>query len=159
MVVRVNLNTGAVTTLVNGASAGTCSPATYIGDGGQGALARVCVAAPAATANLRRYGAGTGGLALSASGAILYIADSGHHAVRALTLGSGIITAVAGTGGLAGYSGDGGLATLALLNTPLAVAVHPLTGALFIADTLNFVVRAVSTLGIITTVAGSAASA
>jgi len=53
----------------------------------------------------------------------------------------------------AGYSGDGGLATKALLNGPKGVAVDH-AGNLYIADASNNRVRKVSTAGIITTVAG-----
>jgi sugar lactone lactonase YvrE len=92
---------------------------------------------PAERARLRRP---TG---LSIAGNVLYIADSGNHAVRAVDLASGIIELVAGRG-LAGFDGDGGPAEEALLDTPLAVAAHPDGGSLFIADSENRRVRAVN---------------
>ena len=64
----------------------------------------------------------------------------------------GIITTVAGTG-VSGYSGDGGLATAAQLNTPWGVAVDS-SGNLFISDSGNYRIRRVSS-GIITTIAGT----
>jgi len=53
-----------------------------------------------------------------------------------------------------GYSGDGGTATAAKLNQPLAVAADAV-GNVYIADTENFRIRRVSPDGIITTVAGT----
>jgi sugar lactone lactonase YvrE len=63
------------------------------------------------------------------------------------------ISAFAGTGAV-GYSGDGGPALEATLNDPRTVAVGP-RGDVFVADTLNNVVRRVDPSGIITTVAGT----
>ncbi len=84
------------------------------------------------------------------SGGNLYIADTGNHVIRLVSQGA--ITTVAGNGS-AGYSGDGGNATSAQLNSPLGVAVDA-AGNLYIADTGNNVVREVSG-GVITTVAGN----
>ena len=64
----------------------------------------------------------------------------------------GIITTVAGNG-VAGFGGDGGLATSANLNFPTSVSVDQ-NGNLYIADMCNHRVRKVSPDGIITTVAG-----
>ncbi len=64
----------------------------------------------------------------------------------------GIITTVAGNG-MAGFSGDGGLATAARL-IPSGVAVGP-DGSLYIADYGNNRIRRVGPDGIITTVAGN----
>ena len=59
----------------------------------------------------------------------------------------------AGTGG-AGYSGDGGPASVAHLYQPMAVALDA-SGNLYIVDTYNHRIRKVDTAGIITTVAGN----
>jgi len=59
----------------------------------------------------------------------------------------------AGTGTL-GYTGDGGLAQLAELDSPYGVSVDA-SGNVYISDTQNFVVRKVDTSGKITTIAGS----
>ena len=80
----------------------------------------------------------------------LYIADTGNNRIRKVS--SGTITTVAGNG-TQGFSGDGGPATRAHLNTPEGVALHS-AGNLYIADTDNGVIRKVSN-GIITTVAGN----
>src|SRR5262249_18879241 len=53
-----------------------------------------------------------------------------------------------------GYAGDGGPATKAQLNQPRGVAIDS-AGNVYIADTMNNVVRKVNTSGVITTVAGN----
>ncbi len=63
------------------------------------------------------------------------------------------IATFAGTG-VAGYSGDGGLADQAQLNGPQGIAVDSV-GDVYIADTFNHRVRRVALDGTITTVAGT----
>jgi RHS repeat-associated protein len=91
------------------------------------------------------------GIAMDAAGN-LYIADTGNHRIRKVDR-NGIITTIAGTG-QAGYSGDGGPATEAMLNAPFAVAADN-KGNIYIADTGNHRIRKVDRNGIITTVAGN----
>jgi sugar lactone lactonase YvrE len=118
---------------------------SYSGDGG-----------PASAAGLN----GPGGVTVDAAGDI-YIADSGNQRIRKVNA-SGIITTVAGgnapwfdyEGFAGGFSGDGGPATSAELNYPLATAVDA-AGNLYIADPGNNRVREVDARGIITTVAGN----
>jgi len=93
-----------------------------------------------------------GGLAVDSTGN-LYIADTYNEVIREITT-NGIITTVAGQGGIWGYSGDGSAATNASLTEPAGVAVDA-SGNLYIADTYNQVIRKVDTNGIITTVAGN----
>ena len=52
----------------------------------------------------------------------VYIADTANHRIRKVTVSTGIITTIAGTGST-GYSGDNGDATSAALGSPLGVAV------------------------------------
>ncbi len=59
--------------------------------------------------------------------------------------------------GRAGYSGDGGPATRALLDNPFGVVRGP-DGALYVCDTMNHVIRKVSAAGTISTVVGSGMS-
>lgn len=80
----------------------------------------------------------------------LYIADSYNDRVRKVS--NGFITTVAGNG-IAGYGGDNGPATAAMLNFPAGVAVDSHNN-LYIADQDNHRVRMVSN-GTITTVAGN----
>jgi hypothetical protein len=107
--------------------------------------------------------AGDGGLAVNAKlsppNAVavdgcgnLFIADSGNNRIRKVDT-NGFITTVAGTNS-AGFSGDGGAATNASLNTPYGVAVDGYNDV-FIADSINNRIRMVDAAGNITTVAGN----
>src|ERR1017187_2259079 len=91
------------------------------------------------------------GVAVDSSGNV-YIADSLNLRIRKLASGGNIST-VAGNGNYS-YSGDSGQATSAQLNTPQAVAVDS-SGNLYIADTVNNVVRKVTAGGVISTIAGN----
>jgi trimeric autotransporter adhesin len=91
------------------------------------------------------------GVAVGPSGN-LYIADSGNHRIRKITL-AGIISTVAGDG-MKGFSGDGSSATSVHLNYPRNVAVD-VAGNLFISDYENNRIRKVTPVGIISTVAGN----
>lgn len=123
-------------------TAGTIStvaggPLGFSGDGG-----------PATSAGLSQ---GTLGVAVDNAGNV-YIADSAYNRIRKVNP-AGIINTIAGNG-TAGYSGDGGPATSAMINGPGSVAVDN-AGNLYIADSRNQRIRKVNPAGIITTVAGS----
>jgi uncharacterized protein (TIGR03437 family) len=115
--VRKVSSNGVITTI-----AGT-GRATYSGEGG-----------PALSAALS-----PDGIARDAPGN-LYIADPDNHRILKVTA-AGIISTVAGNG-QAGSAGDGGLATVASLNTPHGVAVDA-KGNIYVADTGNGRVRVV----------------
>ncbi len=84
----------------------------------------------------------------------IYFTDQSYHAVRKVDATTGILTTVAGTN-VAGYSGDGGVATAAKLNLPRGVFIDKGQN-IFIADYPSGVVRRVdATTKIITTVAGN----
>ena len=84
----------------------------------------------------------------------LYIADSEHNRIRMVGASTGKISTVAGTG-TASFTGDGGQATTATLNTPSGIAIDG-AGNLYIADTGNNVIRKVDAItGMISTVAGN----
>ena len=91
------------------------------------------------------------GLALDSAGNV-FAADSGTHLVVKISP-TGALTVVAGNE-IRGFSGDGGPATSASLNSPFDVAVDA-AGNLYIADRNNHRIRKVSPDGIITTVAGT----
>lgn len=110
--------------------------AGYGGDGGPGTLGQLD-----APVRLRLDDGGN-----------LLIADSNNHAVRRLDA-SGTITTLAGTG-VAGYSGDGGLATAAQFNQPADLRFAP-EGDLLVADSGNSVIRRIDRNGIVTTVVGT----
>jgi trimeric autotransporter adhesin len=89
-----------------------------------------------------------GGLAVDAAGAVFFTEYSNNR-VRKLTSG-GTIATVAGTGA-AGFSGDGGPASAAVLNGPYGLALDG-AGNLYIADIGNDRIRKVTPAGIISTV-------
>ena len=131
MIREVVKATGDIITVAGNGNAG------YSGDGG-----------PATAAELN----GPNGVAVDSAGD-LFIADTDNNVVREVVKATGDIITVAGNG-TAGYSGDGGPATAAELNGPDGVAVDS-AGDLFIADTVNNVVReVVKATGDIITVAG-----
>ena len=121
---------GSITTVAGDGTAG------YSGDGGSAVLARLD---------------GPASVAVDGSGTI-FIADTANHRIRKVDA-SGIITTVAGDG-TAGYSGEGGPAVSASLNSPYAVALDS-SGNLYIADLSNNRIRKVEPSGVISTVAGS----
>jgi len=84
----------------------------------------------------------------------LFIADKKNNRIRKVTISTGIISTVAGNG-IYGYEGDGGLATLAKLASPISVAVDGL-GNLYIAEYNNHTIRKVNaSTGIISTIVGN----
>jgi len=121
---------GVITTLAGDGQAG------FGGDNGQASKAELD----------RPYG-----VAVAGDGSV-YIADFGNNRVRRVSP-SGVITTFAGDS-KDGYTGDGGPATSAELSEPFGVAVAA-DGTVYIADSGNSVIRRVSPLGVITTVAGN----
>ena len=114
--------------------------------------------------------AGTGIAGFSPDGSAADTSRMSPHAIRINSRGTiffadgerirtinsaGIITTVAGNG-IAGYSGDSGLAAAAEIDA-WGIAVDTF-GNLFIADNSNARIRKVDTAGIITTIAGNGAS-
>ena len=121
---------GIITTI-----AGTGEPG-FSGDGG-----------PAIKARLKKpYG-----IAIDRIGNI-YVADSGNHRVRKVST-NGIINTIAGTG-IAGFSGDDGIASQAQLDSPQAVFVSP-SNEIFINDEHNHRIRKILPSAIIQTVVGN----
>ena len=87
----------------------------------------------------------------------LFFADSGTHLVRRIDHATSILTTVAGNG-VQGFSGDGGPALAAAIDTPSGLAVDG-AGNLYLADTHNQRVRRVdAATGVITSVAGTGQS-
>ena len=93
---------------------------------------------------------GPRGVAVDSSGNV-YIADTNNNCVRKVTP-DGVIATVAGNG-IAGVSGDGGLAVNALVGNPVALATDSV-GNVYIADG-SARVRKLFPSGIITTIAGA----
>jgi sugar lactone lactonase YvrE len=121
----VDLTSGVIETVAGDGTSG------YSGDGGAAAAAQLYYPQ---------------GVAVSPDGSLLYIADTFNNVVRSVDLTSGVIKTVAGNGG-AGYNGDGGAATAAMLNSPSDVVVSPDGNTLYITDTYNSTVRVVDLVG------------
>ena len=129
---QVDATTGVITTVAGTGESG------FSGDGG-----------PATSARL----ASPFGVAVDATGSLL-IVDRLNHRIRQVDAAAGVITTVAGTG-VAGFDGDGELASSASLNFPAGVAVDD-AGNLLVADSWNHRIRRVDVAtGVITTVAGT----
>jgi len=118
---------GTITTIAGNGIAG------YSGDNGPAA---------SATLNLPQ------GVAVDTAGAV-YIADTGNNVVRRVSGGN--ISTIAGTG-VAGFSGDGGQATAAMIGSPIGIAADSF-GSIYITDSSARVRRI--TGGFITTIAGN----
>ncbi len=83
----------------------------------------------------------------------VYIADSENHAIRKITKATGVVETIAGLGpDQSGYSGDGGLAKEAKINSPKGIAVD-INGNVYFSDANN-VIRKISGENI-STVAGT----
>ncbi len=84
----------------------------------------------------------------------LYFCDTGNHVIRRIDRSTGIITTVAGQGGMSGYSGDGGPAVAAQLFEPYEIRFDK-AGNLFVVEMMNHIVRRVDAAsGLISTVVG-----
>ena len=84
----------------------------------------------------------------------VYIADASNHIIHKLNITTGKLTVAAGNGSY-GYTGDGGQATDAQFNYPVAVALDKANN-LYMVDESDQCVREINaTTGIITTVAGN----
>ena len=128
---RIDTATGSIDTVAGTGSWG------FSGDGG-----------PAVQAMFQR----PSGIALDTLGR-LYVADTWSHRVRRIDLSTGWIETLAGSAG-SGYAGDGGMASEAVLNRPIGVAVDA-SGSVYVADTGNQRVRKIDVAtGIVSTVGG-----
>jgi sugar lactone lactonase YvrE len=137
----------------------------FIADVGNARIRKVTQAGIISTiAGYGAYGfSGDGGLATSAAldypmsvavspSGNLFIADAANNRIRKVTT-DGVINTLAGNGS-SGIGGDGGPATSARLNYPTGVAVDS-SGNLYVADTLNYRIRKVTSDGMIRTLAGN----
>src|SRR5579862_5175699 len=130
---EVIASTGVIQTVAGTGTSG------YSGDGG-----------PATSAQLND----PFGVFVDGSGNI-FIADTDNSVIREVNASNGNIQTVAGNFAAgAGYAGDGGAPTSAQLNMPEGVFVDA-AGDIFIADTINSVVREVPAGGNIQTIAGT----
>lgn len=86
----------------------------------------------------------------------IYISERLSNRIRKIDSKSGIITTIAGTG-TAGFGGDGGPASTALLNNPMGITVDK--SNVYVADLVNNRIRKINNqTGIISTIAGDGTS-
>ncbi len=140
---RVDARTGVISTIAGNGGYG------FDGDGG-----------PATAATLKIVSS----VAIAPSGDV-YFVDAGNNRVRKVSVATGVITTVVGSGTY-GFSGDGGPATAAAMKlqgtdpswlnygSPPAIVIGS-GGVLYISDTYNNRVRMVDGSGTITTLAGN----
>ncbi len=83
------------------------------------------------------------GIAVDTAAGFVYIADSSNHKIRRLTISTGAVATIAGSG-LAGYNNAIGAA--AQFNTPQGIALEGTgnTATLYVADTFNYVIRKIT---------------
>ncbi len=133
--VRKVSTSGIITTYAgNGGAAGT-------GDGGPAALAGLGMANGICIDNANN----------------LYIPDYVPQTLRKVNTGSTIINTIAGTPGMAGFSGDGGPALGARMNLVNDVSTDN-AGNVYISDWNNRRIRKVNTSGVISTFCGNGAA-
>jgi sugar lactone lactonase YvrE len=100
------------------------------------------------------------GLSFNSAEDVLYVADSQNHIIRAINMTTNVIRTVVGRPTMQGFSGDGAIATSALLSIPAFASVSPDTGILYVVDNANNRLRAVDPrTGVITSISGGACSA
>lgn len=90
------------------------------------------------------------GLATLANGNIV-VADNNNHRIRLITMPSGVVSTLAGSGNNAFADGTGAAASF---YNPYGVAVLP-NGNIAVADTNNSRIRLVTPAGVVTTLAGN----
>ncbi len=131
---KITASTNVITTIAGTGTAG------YNGDGGAATAANI---------------ANPCGVNLDSS-ANVYISNLVYNVIRKVTVSTGIISTVAGTGSTSGgYNGDNMQATAATLNYPFDVVLDSY-GNLYIADRNNHRIRKVTvSTGVITTVVGT----
>ena len=102
------------------------------------------------------------GIAINPNDQVLYIADTGNHSIRVITLSNNspaVVTTLAGSGSSGAANGTGASATF---NSPRGVVVAPFDDFLFVADTGNHRIRKIrlsdETAGLTTTLAGGVSS-
>lgn len=128
--IRKVSSTGIITTVAGNGSFG------YSGDGAAATNAKIGL---------------PGGIVLDGSNN-LYLGDINNNRIRKINLITGIITTIAGNGA-AGFMGDGGPASAAILSQPWSLAFDSKKN-LYFSDVGNYRIRKIDTNGIISTVAG-----
>jgi DNA-binding beta-propeller fold protein YncE len=94
------------------------------------------------------------GITISPDFSNLYVADTGNHSIRRISLPSVVVTTLAGTG-VAGYTSSG-LGNVATFNNPSGITTDGTN--LYIADTTNRRIREIAASGVGVTLANMASS-
>lgn len=129
---KLDVSTGTITTVAGDGTNG------FFGDGGPASSSKLWI---------------PDGIAMDTSENI-YIADGINNRIRRIDKLTGVITTIAGNG-IAGSSGDGGLAINAELNGPGCLSVDKM-GNVYVADYFGNKIRKINTTtGIISAVAGN----
>lgn len=140
----------------------------YIADGGNNMVRKLVLSTSTISIFAGKYNGGVGGFSgdgAAATNALLntpsgvwvdgsgdvFIADKINNRIRKVSGGN--ISTICGTG-TASYTGNGGQATAATINSPSGVCKDG-SGNIYIADNLNWVVRKINTSGVISTYAGN----
>jgi hypothetical protein len=100
------------------------------------------------TASAARFNS-PNGVAVDSAGSI-YVADG--NAIRKIT-GGGVVTTLAGS--VSAYGSADGTGIAARFYSPYGIAVDG-AGNVYVADTFNYVIRKITSTGVVTTVAGKA---
>lgn len=140
----------------------------YIADASNSRIRKVAAATGVVTTVAGTGGVGYNGDNIAATSAMLslprrvvfdsasnfYFADTGNHRIRKVSLASGLISTVAGTG-VDGYNGDGIVASSAMLSSPGSVAIDS-AGNLYVSEFYRPRIRKINAAtGLISTVAGT----
>ena len=181
---RIVMATGVVTTLAgtagaSGSTDGTGSAAhfnspygistdgtnLYVADSANSTIRKIGIVSGAVTTlagtagkNGKSDGTGTAALfyypfGVTTDGTNLYVTDRNNETLRMIDSATGAVTTLAGTAGSSGSTD--GTGTAALFNSPYGIATDGTN--LYVADTLNHVIRKVAiTSGVVTTLAGTA---
>ncbi len=88
-------------------------------------------------------------------GGNLYVADFGNNEIRKVTTVGAIVSTIAGSGGPGSANGIG---STARFNTPTGVTVDG-SGNVYVADCVNDLIRVITSLGQVNTIAGSVTNA
>ncbi len=131
---KITASTSIIATIAGTGTAG------FSGDGGQATAASI---------------KNPVGIYLDSAGNVYFCDYGGYNVVRKITVSTGIISTVAGTGTSGGYNGDNMQATAAMLNYPSDVGQDS-AGNIYICDAYNNRIRKVdAATGVITTVVGT----
>ena len=111
------------------------------------------VTTPATVTTVVGLGGQAQTLAFNALKTILYAPIANKHFVQQITMPSTVSTLAGVTSAAGSYLDATG--TAAGFSTPNGVAVHPITGDIYIADQVNNRIRKITTGGVVTTYAGT----